>query len=40
MMTINKLALEIADEVNGLLKGDEPEPTIFKKALKIAELSK
>ena len=36
---INKLAKEIMDEIDGLLDGDEPERTIFKKARKIAKLS-
>ncbi len=32
LRTINKLAMEIAAEVDGLLDGEEPEPSIFKKA--------
>ncbi len=36
---INKLAIEIMDEIDGLLDGDEPEGIIFRKARKIAKLS-
>ena len=36
---INKLAKEIMGEIDGLLEGDEPEKTIFKKANRIAKLS-
>jgi len=36
---INKLANEIMAEIDGLLEGDEPERTIFRKASKIAKLS-
>jgi len=36
---ISKLADEIAREIDGLLDGDEPEPTIFKKARRIERLA-
>jgi len=37
--TINKLALDIAPEIDGLLDGAEPERAIFRKAMRIAKLS-
>lgn len=40
LKTINKLALAITQEVNGLLRGMETEPTLYKKAMRIARLSK
>ena len=39
MEKINKLAKEIMNEVDGLLKGTEPEPSILKKARNITKLS-
>lgn len=39
LQQINKLAKDIVHEVDGLLEGEEPEPTIFRKARKIVRLS-
>ncbi len=36
---INELAMEIMHEIDGLLDGDEPEPTIFRQAREIMKLS-
>lgn len=40
LKTINRLALEIAHEIDGLLDGEEPEKKIFRKAMRILKQSR
>ena len=39
MQKINKLAQDIAWEIDGLLDGEEPEKKIFRTAIKIVNLT-